>query len=180
MPDIEGIPGDWSSVTRQLGDIRNTGYRIIERQHRRKDGSTFPVEVSVTYIRLDREYLVAVVRDITERRKAEESLRQAEEKYRSIFENAVYGIFQSTRHGRFITVNPAMARMLGYRSPEELTNSIQDIAQQLYVEPERRVEYAQLLGEEDVIQGFECQFFRKDGSKIWVSLSTRVVRAPDN
>jgi PAS domain S-box-containing protein len=71
-----------------------------------------------------------------------------------------------------------MARMLGYDSPEDLSNSVQDIARQLYVEPERRREYEQQILERGIVQGFECQFFRKDGSKTWVSLSTRAVRDP--
>src|SRR5215210_9205714 len=64
--------------------------------------------------------------------------RRAEEKYRSIFENALEGIFQTTVDGRFVTANPAMARMLGYESPEELLGAISNIRNQLYVEPERR------------------------------------------
>src|ERR687890_1218030 len=63
--------------------------------------------------------------------------RRAEKKYRSIFENAVEGIFQSTVDGRFLTANPAMARMLGYESPEELLGAISNIRDQLYVEPAR-------------------------------------------
>jgi two-component system cell cycle sensor histidine kinase/response regulator CckA len=111
-----------------------------------------------------------------QRHRSEESLRRAEQKYRSIFEDAVEGICQSTPKGRFITVNPALARMLGYASPEDLCTSIHDIARQLYVDPERRREYEQQLHERSMVQGFECQFFRKDSSKIWVSLSTRAVR----
>src|SRR5215213_8227517 len=64
--------------------------------------------------------------------------RKAEEKYRSIFENAVEGIFQTTVDGRFLTANPAMARIFGYESPEELLGSVSNIRDQLYVEPGRR------------------------------------------
>src|SRR5215212_3108532 len=70
--------------------------------------------------------------------------RQAEEKYRSIFENAIEGIFQTTVDGRFLTANPAMARMLGYESPEELLGSISNIGDQLYAEPERWEEFYQI------------------------------------
>src|SRR5215210_3779534 len=70
--------------------------------------------------------------------------RQAEEKYRSIFENAIEGIYQTTVDGRFLTANPAMARMLGYESPVELLGSISNISDQLYVEPGRREEFYQL------------------------------------
>ena len=63
---------------------------------------------------------------------------QAEEKYKNIFENAVEGIFQTTPEGRFIGANPAAARLFGYGSPEELINTITDLASQVYVSPEDR------------------------------------------
>src|SRR5919107_118319 len=69
-----------------------------------------------------------------ERRRAQEALRVAEEKYRGIFENAVEGIFQTTTAGRFVTVNPMMARIFGYDSPEDMLRTIYDITEQLYVE----------------------------------------------
>src|SRR5918997_1891142 len=79
--------------------------------------------------------------------------RQAEEKYRSIFENAIEGIFQSTVDGRFLTANPAMARMLGYESPEELLGAISNISDQLYVEPGRREEFYQLALRDGFVSG---------------------------
>jgi len=121
-------------------------------------------------------YYEGMVQDITERKRAEEALRQAEERYRSIFENAVEGIFQSTPEGRYISANPAQARMLGYDSPEELMKSITDIAQQVFVESERRQEFNRLLKEHGVVKGFEFQASRKDGSKIWISSNVRAVR----
>jgi PAS domain S-box-containing protein len=173
--DIEIASVQRSTWKAYVEDLRSSGSRVLEGLHRRKDGSTVPVEVNVNYIALERDYLVAVVRDITERKRAEETLRQAEANYRSIFDNAIEGIYQSTPGGRFLTANPALARMLGYSSPEELLNSVQDIARQLWVEPERRVEYTRSLEEQGLVQGFECQVYRKDGSKIWIALSTRVV-----
>jgi two-component system, cell cycle sensor histidine kinase and response regulator CckA len=105
-----------------------------------------------------------------------ERVRQAEQNYRSIFENAVEGIFQSTPDGRFITVNPSTARILGYDSPGEVIETITDITHQLYVDPECRAEAAQIQEEHDVIQGFEFEAYRKDGEKIWLSLNRRSVR----
>jgi two-component system, NarL family, sensor histidine kinase UhpB len=101
--------------------------------------------------------------------------RQAEEKYRSIFENAVEGIFQTTVDGRFLTANPAMARMLGYESPEELLGSITNIRDQLYVEPERRDEFYQLALRDGFVRGFEVQMYRKDGDTVWVSANARAI-----
>ncbi len=111
-----------------------------------------------------------------ERKRAEESELHANQKYRSIFDNAVEGIFQTTVNGKFLTVNPAMAQMLGYKSPKELMAAVQDVARQLYVNPSRRQEYAALLAEHGVVSGFECEFLRKDGTPIWVSLTARVIR----
>src|SRR5215203_5849996 len=101
--------------------------------------------------------------------------QQAEEKYRSIFENAIEGIFQTTVDGRFLTANPAMARMLGYESPEELLGSISNIRGQLYVEPGRREEFYRLALRDGFVSGFEVQMHRKDGNPVWVSANARAI-----
>jgi two-component system cell cycle sensor histidine kinase/response regulator CckA len=106
-------------------------------------------------------------------------VRDAEEKYRSIFDNATEGLFQSTSEGRFLTVNPAFARILGYASPEEIISHITDIGRQLYVDPEDRVEAALLQEGSGFIQGFEIRAYRKDGKTIWLSVNRRSVRNKD-
>jgi diguanylate cyclase (GGDEF)-like protein/PAS domain S-box-containing protein len=118
---------------------------------------------------------VATFDNITERKQIERALRQAEEKYRAIFQDAVVGIFQSTPGGRYINVNPAMAHMLGYDSPQELVASITDISQQVYVDPTSREELARLLREQGLVKNFECAVYRKDGSKMWFSANVRAV-----
>src|SRR5215207_3687125 len=111
-----------------------------------------------------------------ERRRAQEALRLAEEKYRGIFENAVEGIFQTTTGGRFVTVNPMMARIFGYDSPEEMLRTIHDVAEQLYVEPEQRREFTRRMFRDGRVFEFEVRVYRKDGSVIWVSVNARAVR----
>ena len=101
--------------------------------------------------------------------------RRAEEKYRSIFENAVEGIFQTTVDGRFLTANPALARMFGYESPEELLEAVSDIGYELYVEADRRMELYRLARENGFVSGFEVQMYRKDGYPMWASMSARAV-----
>jgi len=101
--------------------------------------------------------------------------RKAEEKYRSIFENAVEGIFQTTLEGQFLTANPAMARIFGYESPEELLGSVSNIRDQLYVEPGRREEFYQLALRDGFVSGFETQMLRKDGNPVWISANARAV-----
>jgi len=122
--------------------------------------------------------LSGVTMDITERKQAEialaaseNRLRIAEEKYRSIFENAVTGIFQSTPDGRYLSANPATARILGYASPEELMATLTDISTQLYVHPRQRQDFiAQMIANGSVSE-FETQFYQKNGNIIWISTS---------
>ncbi len=114
--------------------------------------------------------------DIEDRKRTEEALREAEQKYREIFENAGEGIFQSTPEGRYIAANPALARMYGFGSPEEMIRSLQDISRQVYVDPTRREEFRRQLKEQGAVRGFEHEVFRKDGSRLWISVNARAVR----
>ncbi|HEY9737987.1 MAG TPA: EAL domain-containing protein, partial [Trichocoleus sp.] len=110
-----------------------------------------------------------------ERQQAEACLQQAEAKYRSIFENAVEGIFQSTPDGRYLTVNPMLARLYGYESEAEMMAHLTDIGRQLYVNPGRRQEFIQEMAANSAVLGFESEVYRKDGSIIWVSESARSI-----
>jgi PAS domain S-box-containing protein len=108
--------------------------------------------------------------------KALEQEKLAEAKYRSIYENAAEGIFRRTPAGRYLDVNPAMARIFGYESVLELLDKVIDIGRQLYVQKERHAEFNRLLEEHGAVAGFETQMFRKDGSIVWVAMNARVVR----
>lgn len=121
-----------------------------------------------------------IFRDITERKQVEKALQQAEEKYRSIFENAIEGIFQTTPDGKYLTANPMLARLYGYESPEELIANISNVGQQIYVEPNRRAEFMHLLQKHDTVSKFESQVYRQDGSIIWISEQGRTVRDSSN
>lgn len=110
------------------------------------------------------------------RLRAEKALQEAEEKYRSIFENAVEGIFQTTFDGHFVSANLALARIYGYDSPLDLFSSLRNIAKQLYVEPQRRTEFIRLIQAQGEVVAFESQVYRKDGSVIWISENARAVR----
>lgn len=107
---------------------------------------------------------------------ARQKLEIAEAKYRSIFENAVEGIFQSTADGRYITANPALARIYGYSKPEEVTTNLTDIEHQLYVDPHRRAEFVRLIAEKGSVSEFESQIYRRDGSVVWISEKAYAVR----
>ncbi len=114
----------------------------------------------------------------SERKSAGEALRESEEKYRSIFENAVEGIYRSSLDGTYIDLNPAFARIFGYDSPEEAMHAITDIGRQLYLDPEKRDECIRIAGERGEAI-FEVQIYRKDGSTAWVSNSVRAIRDSD-
>jgi PAS domain S-box-containing protein len=117
-----------------------------------------------------------LAREVAERKRVEEELRQAEAKYRSIFENAVEGIFQTSPDGHYLSVNPALARIYGYEAPDELMTSLTDIGGQLYVDASRRAEFTRLLQEHSTVSGFESQVYRRDGQVIWITENARAVR----
>jgi PAS domain S-box-containing protein len=105
----------------------------------------------------------------------ENALREAEQKYRGIFDNAIIGIFQSTPQGHFLSVNHSMASTYGYDSPEEMIASITDISRQFYVVPKRSAEFMDSVERLGGVLNFECEAFRKDGSKIWSNMSVRAI-----
>ena len=145
----------------------------------RKDGVEFFMHWYVEPLRDGHgkiSHFVAVQRDVTEEKRAELALRKAEEKYRSIFENAVEGIFQTTPNGQFISVNTSLARMYGYDSPEDLVSGITQIDRQLYVKAERRAEFGVEMEKSGSVSKFESQIYRKDGLIIWISEHAREVR----
>src|SRR5687768_349781 len=120
--------------------------------------------------------LVRSIRYAIERKRAEMALLQAEEKYRSIFENTIEGIFQTTTDGHYLSANSALARIYGYNSPDELIGNLTNISRDLYLEPARRAEFVALMEKHDVVSGFESEVRRRDGSVIWISENVRAVR----
>jgi PAS domain S-box-containing protein len=121
--------------------------------------------------------VIGVANDITERRRAEEALRQSEESSRALVANATYGIFRSTPAGRFLAVNPALAKMLGYDSEAELLSL--DLARDVYVDPEARDRVLACASASSSTKEQEVEWKRRDGTHILVRLSGRAVRRPD-
>src|SRR2546425_5616699 len=163
---------------RRLEKVRIEGkHQNFETRHIRGDGSLVHLLINRSLIRyLGREAILSIERDVTQGKRAEEALLQAERKYREIFENAGEGIFQSTPEGRFITANPALACMLGFDSSEELIAARKDIAREHYVDPQRRDEFKRLLDAQGFVRDFEFEAYRKDESRIWLSENARAVR----
>lgn len=156
--------------------IKRPGTHSSETTITTKSGAKRILRISSQMLgRLERPMFLTTYEDITERKRAEAALRQAEDKYRSIVENAVEGIYQSTLDGHFLTANPALVRMFGYASAEELLDAFTDLKHQFYVELNRREEFTRLVQEQGVVLGFESRAYRKDGSIMWVSENTRAL-----
>lgn len=124
---------------------------------------------------LDAGNTLWVAHDITNRREAERALRAAEADYRSIFENATAGIYQSTPDGHFLSVNPAMALMFGYDSPQEMLTSVNNIEKQFYVDPNDRQEFQRLLLKQGEVRDFSSLYRHRDGRQVWVQENARAV-----
>ena len=157
----------------QDGRPFNVEYRIRHREGHWMwwhDRASVPAEKEV------KAYANGVLSDITERKQAEEAMNRSEAKYRGIFQNAAEGIFQSAPEGCFMIVNPALARMCGYDTPEAMIASVKDIGFQFYVDQKRRDHFRRLLDEKGELRGLESQVYHKDGSLLWISENVRAVR----
>ena len=173
MPYIErGFAGEATAIPpvqyepdASIPDASEVAYRWVQ-------AFIYPVKTADGSI----QEVVLIHEDITERLKAEEERREAEKNYRSIFENAVEGIFQTTAEGKFLTANPALARMYGYDSPEDLLKTVSNIGDQIYADPGRRDEFGRLIQREGFVQDFEMRVRRGDGKTAWTSVNARAIR----
>ncbi len=120
--------------------------------------------------------LAIVLLEQESRIKAEAALRKSEEEYRRIFDSAVEGFFQTTPEGKLLKVNPALARMFGYETPEAMLADVTNIGRQLYADPDNRGQFIHLLETAGVVRGFEAAFRHRSGGTIWVHINARVVR----
>jgi PAS domain S-box-containing protein len=146
-------PAAWA---RNLEELRRRGSRLHVGLHRRKDGSTFPVEVNITYVRLNRDYIVAVVRDITERRRAEEELQRTANLLRAVADETTDAVFVKDRNGKYLLVNQAAARFSGKSVVEvlgkddaELLDS--DVAQRLMERDRQVMKFGRVQTDEEVV-----------------------------
>ena len=106
----------------------------------------------------------------------EPAISEAAHLYRDIFEHCSWGVFQSTPDGSYLTANPALARLYGYDSPQQLLSRLTNIGGQLYTDPDRRAAFVAAMREHGVLDGFESQVYRRDGSVIWIVETCREVR----
>ena len=148
---------------------------IIEEKFIRLDGTIFEAEVAALQLMWQGQNGVQIVlRDITERRKAEQAIRGSEAKYRSLIENVFDGVYQTTPDGEILTANPALARMLGYDSEADLL--LLNVERDLYVNPDERRQFLRQLNKGERVKNAEFKLRRKDGQVIVVLENARVVR----
>ncbi|MFT3721943.1 MAG: PAS domain S-box protein [Hyphomonadaceae bacterium] len=169
-PSEDAIPVELASELR---------LEATTRTFRRKDGTQIPVLMRhklITDGSGEVRGMRSTLQDISALKRTEEGFRAAEAKYRSIFENAIEGIFQSTPEGTYINVNPALARIYGYETAGDVIREMRDIGRQLYVDPDRRDEFLRLMEQQDEVSDFESEVYRSDGSTTWISERARVVR----
>jgi diguanylate cyclase (GGDEF)-like protein/PAS domain S-box-containing protein len=117
-----------------------------------------------------------LIHDVTERKQAFQALRDAERRYRGLFENAIEGIFRTSIDGEYLDANPALAAIYGYGSADELMHSVRNIGAQLYVDPTRRAEFMRIMREQHSVSDFESEIYRKNGDVIWISENARAIR----
>ncbi|HMP84957.1 MAG TPA: PAS domain S-box protein, partial [Verrucomicrobiota bacterium] len=121
-------------------------------------------------------YVAGLLTNITQRKQREEQLKDEAARFRGMFENAAEGIYQSTPEGRYLAVNPALAKMYGYDRPGDMLQSVSDIQNQVYVDSSMREQFRREIESKGVVRGFEYQVRRRDGQIIWISESARAVR----
>jgi PAS domain S-box-containing protein len=174
LKDIEAIESE-EEVTAHADKAARQNGDIFETKQRKKDGTLCDILVSAQPITIaGKQYIQAIWRDISERKHAEESLRNAEERFRTVFENTIVGLYRTTPDGRILLANPALVKMMGYQSFEELV--------QLNLEKEGvdsstpRSIFKQRIEKEGKVIGLESVWIRRDGTKLFVSESAFAVR----
>jgi diguanylate cyclase (GGDEF)-like protein/PAS domain S-box-containing protein len=174
IPDVSSLPVDLfirQNLAEELGVKAGLGVPIIVNQ------KLLAVIVFFTSTYQEKNYQeIELVKSIGMQLGAILHAKLLESKYRSIFDNAVEGIFQTSPNGNYISVNPALANIYGYASPAIMMAKITDIENQLYVDPQRRKDFIDLLESQDVVVAFESQVHRADGKIIWIAENARAVR----
>lgn len=173
VTDIETTFPDNFSWQAHVNELRQKGSLIMEGIHKRKNGTTFPVEVNISYVVLNtREYMVAIVRDISERKMAEEEIAERGAMVQQIMDTASVGIGLVNKHGRIIHANRRMAEMFGCTMEELIGSEYVDHVHPSEQETSRRNMLALLASAIPPVE-LERLYRRKDGTEFWGHLSCR-------
>ncbi len=170
MPLLAIVPPDEHPTDPDLVRHRLSQHGVLrEANLLARDGRRIPVEIVTHLVAMDGQpTLISSLRDISPR-------KDAERKIQALSEGAIEGIFHTGLDGRMISANPALARMLGYRSAQELVSTITDMGAQVWLSPAERRQAIHSASDDGVLRGWECQFRRRDGTLTWVSVSCREV-----
>ena len=114
--------------------------------------------------------------EVERRSLAERRFAEAEESYRKLFDSSIDGIYVTTPEGRLLNANPALARMMGYDTPQELIEGVTDVAKAIYLDPSLRNEYQERMARDGMVREFEYQVRQRDGTVLWLSDSATTVR----
>ena len=151
-------------------------------------GTLIPVSIVAVLVGGALGYLAAVIGrkgraaaadragEVARRSLAERRFAEAEESYRKLFDSSIDGIYVTTPEGRLLNANPALSRMMGYDSPQELIEGITDVASAIYLDPTVRTEYQERMARDGMVREFEYQVRQRDGSVLWLSDSATTVR----
>jgi diguanylate cyclase (GGDEF)-like protein/PAS domain S-box-containing protein len=185
---VQNATVSWEDITHPLDRIRVRAQ--IDAAVR--SGQRFTVEYRITtqsgQIKWVHERGIAVpdeqgelviegfIEDMTAQREMAQAQKEAELRYRNIFEHASEGIFQTSPDGRYLAANPALARLYGYASPAALMAGLDDIGRQLYVRGSQRERFRQLMAQQGEVLNFESEVYRQDGTRIWISENAHAVR----
>lgn len=177
--EIEGLNISEHGATTELIELLSG----MRHQCQRADFSTpVAVEPHTEVGQIAAEYnrvIERVNKEMLARETAVQALQQAEEKYRGIFENVVEGIFQTTADGKFLSANPALARIFGYDSPQQMMEEVHDIGMQLYAHPDRRRRLLDLMQKNGRVTDFACQMRTRAGKPLEVNINARGIFAGD-
>jgi diguanylate cyclase (GGDEF)-like protein/PAS domain S-box-containing protein len=171
----EDVPDLLQDIEKRIHGLEKPGVW----RHRKKSGTI--IDVEIVCHRLDFQGIDAMLvaaYDITERKQAEEAVRRAEEKYRTIFEDSVIGIFQVTPEGRPVSINRALAQMHGFESPDELMAQVSNVAEQLFVDPSRMIEIGHTVAKHGAVHGAEVEVYGKNRTHRWMSVNVRGIQDP--
>ncbi|MCG6190259.1 PAS domain S-box protein [Maribellus maritimus] len=147
----------------------------IETKHKHKNGNLFDVEIIFKLATFEekQKIIVAVVRDITERKQAQKALRLSEERYREIYENSIFGIYRTSKDGKIILANPALIRLLGFNSLEELQQ--RDLNKEGFAHASSREEFIRLVEAEKKLTDYESIWTTKDGKEVYIRENVKLI-----
>ena len=169
-------PGSAKEMEKERKKLDEIGYSTYEATHIRKDGTKLPVEISARRVEIEGvKYYQSICRDITERKSAEMSLRESEERFRKIFEESPFGIVMTGKDLDIIRANASFCKMLGYQEEELKSHAFMKVTNIDYSKDDE-TKFMELAAGEIPVYYTEKNYLRKDGSPLWGSTTVSAIR----